>query len=591
MPYTIQFENQPSAQGAASEVRIVNQLPPELDWTSFRLNDISFGGVQIRIPTGLSHYEGRVPYAGWTWSQAQGWHRGQTPLYVDVAAGINSDTGLVSVKLACSDTNTGVLPADAFAGFLPPNRPELAYYETNGCCGAPTNTTLVQPGQGYVSYTIRPKANLVTGTGITNAADIYFDFNDPIATPPIFNTIDAGAPVSTVVSLPSEVGRTFLVQWAGQDDAGGSGVQSYDVYVSSDDTNYTHWLERTSDTAAYFVGERGQTYRFYSVARDWVGHEEPRAAVAQAQTMVMTNAPMLARLSNATISVGQPLELTNMVSGSFVGAPLFSLVSGSASGATVNPTNGVVRWTPYCLQGSTTNVITVWVRDSGNTNILDAMSFTVFVGECVQPQLGQLVLRAGERGRLPINLDSSETLTNLTMVLDAPLERVGDFATEIYAPELCAHSIVQTSNLLHRITLSTCSNQWLIATQGQQVAWLYLSAASNQSSAFLWVTLTNTVAAHPDGTRVTNYLAQSGRIVVVGEQPLLEAIRSTNGQPALVIYAPTGTTNIIESTSDFTWPVDWIEEPALSPVVMTNLFRELSLVNPNRTMFYRAIRR
>ena len=64
---------------------------------------------------------------------------------------------------------TGEAPDDPRTGFLPPN---------NG-------TT----GQGYVTFTARLKKNLPPLTRIDAKASIYFDKNEPIDTPPIFNTV------------------------------------------------------------------------------------------------------------------------------------------------------------------------------------------------------------------------------------------------------------------------------------------------------------------------------------------------------------------------------------------------------------------
>lgn len=584
MPYTIQFENQPSAQAAASEIRIANPLPPELDWTSLQLNDISFGGVHIRVPDGLSHYEGRVPYAGWTWNPSQGWRRGQTPLYVDVAAGIDVTSGLFSVRLTCSDTNTGLLPDDPYAGFLPPNRPELTYSETNGCCGAPTNGTLILPGQGFVSYTIKPKANLATGTRITNAADIYFDFNDLIATPPIFNTIDAGAPASSVLPLPPQNGRTFLVQWVGQDDAGGSGIQSYDVYVSSTGSNYMRWLERTTATSAYFVGELGRTYRFYSFARDWVGHEEAASGTTQAQTTVLTNAPVLQTVSDLSLSVGQPLSFTNTVQGTSVGSLLFTVSSIPQSGAAIGSTNGVLRWTPTCSQGNTTNRITVWVQDTARTNVLDTITFTVTVRQCVLPQLGQLVLETGDSGRVPVHLVTTVPLISLNVPVELPADRFVYPGLEIIVPEICTNSVRLLTNSTYLLSMSTCSNMSLMGTQ--QVAWLYFTAATNQSSAFVTLQLGQSIGTQPNGTFVTNYIASPGRVVVVGREPLLEAKIETNRQPVLLLYAKPGSNYVIEANADLGMSNGW--QPSWQGT-MTNLWQTFQ--NPggtNRVMFFRA---
>ena len=63
----------------------------------------------------------------------------------------------------------GEVPDDPTIGFLPPN---------NG-----TN------GQGFVTFRIQAAAHVTTNARIDANASIVFDQNEPIITPPIFNTV------------------------------------------------------------------------------------------------------------------------------------------------------------------------------------------------------------------------------------------------------------------------------------------------------------------------------------------------------------------------------------------------------------------
>src|SRR5204862_459736 len=58
----------------------------------------------------------------------------------------------------------------------------------------------------------------------------------------------------------------------------------------------------------------------------------------------------------------------------------FALVSGP-SGVSVNPTTGVLTWTPTEAQGPSTNTITVKVTDDGTPALSATNSFTVVVNE------------------------------------------------------------------------------------------------------------------------------------------------------------------------------------------------------------------
>src|SRR5262249_44082144 len=157
------------------------------------------------------------------------------------------------------------LPPDILTGFLPPE-------DGSG------------RGLGNISFTIQPKAGAATGTPIRNVALITFDTNPAIATDQVNDddpsqrvdparqalvTLDAPPPPSSVAALPvTETTASFSVSWSGSDDAGGSGVASYDVYVSDDGEASTLWQSATTQTSASFPGLNHHTYAFFSVARD-----------------------------------------------------------------------------------------------------------------------------------------------------------------------------------------------------------------------------------------------------------------------------------------------------------------------------------
>ena len=136
------------------------------------------------------------------------------------------------------------------------------------------------------------------------------------------------------------------------------------------------------------------------------------------------------------------------------------------------------------------------------------------------------------------------------------------------------------------MSLSTCSNQFLIGTQ--QVAWLHFQALSNHPSAFVALHLDNTVDLQPNGVEVRNFAPQSGRVVVVGEEPLLEAYFETNHLLALMLYAKAGTTNVVIGSPDLSVPAAaWT---SVQSIGMSNLFQWVQPPTTNQWMFYRAVR-
>lgn len=127
---------------------------------------------------------------------------------------------------------------------------------------------------------------------------------------PISITIDTKAPTSQVSPLPAVTGSTTItVHWSGTDTAGGSGVATYDVFVSDNGGDFTPIVEGTSDTSVNFQGDAGHTYRFYSVATDLAGNVQATPASPQASTTITLatkpgkpSAPVLAPQSDTGIS-------------------------------------------------------------------------------------------------------------------------------------------------------------------------------------------------------------------------------------------------------------------------------------------------
>jgi hypothetical protein len=117
------------------------------------------------------------------------------------------------------------------------------------------------------------------------------------------------------------------------------------------------------------------------------------------------------------------------------------------------------------------------------------------------------------------------------------------------------------------------------------VAWLVLTAATNQHSAFVPVVIGPSIGTASDGTLVTNYVTQAGRVVVVGQDPLLEAGMDTNGQAQLTIYSLPGSTNLLLSTTNL---VAWVIK---QQVISTNLTQLVQPFFPtNHAEFFHAVR-
>jgi len=131
-------------------------------------------------------------------------------------------------------------------------------------------------GEGWVMFHIDQLSGLPTGTKIQNSASIIFDYNDPVITDTVVNTIDAGYPVSSMCPCPLHLDtNSFFLSWIGQDDSLGSGINYYNIYIAEDKQGpFTPWKVNTFATSSIFFGEYGKEYYFYSIATDGVGFTE-----------------------------------------------------------------------------------------------------------------------------------------------------------------------------------------------------------------------------------------------------------------------------------------------------------------------------
>ena len=292
-PYRIEFQNQPTATAAADTVTVTEQLDPNLDLTTFQLGSIGFGNTVVQVPAGLTSYQTRVTLP----STVPG--AGPNGLLVDVSASLNVQTGLLTWALTSIDPTTMDSPLSPAEGLLPPD-------DANG------------HGEGFVSYTIQPKSSATTGTAVNAQATVVFDTNAPISTAPISNTIDAAAPTSTVATLPTDSPPKFTVSWSGTDDAGGSGIAGYSVYVSDNNAPYTPLLTNTTDTSTVFSGQVGHSYVFFSVATDNAGNVEANPIHGQAITTIESNLPTS---TVAALPAQSPLSFSVSWSASGLGGP------------------------------------------------------------------------------------------------------------------------------------------------------------------------------------------------------------------------------------------------------------------------------
>jgi hypothetical protein len=177
-------------------------------------------------------------------------------------------------------------------------------------------------------------------------------------------------PTSSVAPLPAQTTTpSFTVAWSGTDGAGGSGITSYDVFVSDNGGPFTPFQVATTATSATFAGQPGHTYGFYSAATDIFGDVQATPTAAQATTKVVsatasatfvgtdttTQGNWKSTYGTAGFDIAQDPSAENPTIPSFASFSVGNAQSYTWSAATSDP-----RALNLAAAGSTTRIAACW---------------------------------------------------------------------------------------------------------------------------------------------------------------------------------------------------------------------------------------
>ncbi len=316
---------------------------------------------------------------------------------------------------------------------------------------------------------------------------------------------------------------------------------------------------------------------------------EPAASAETNLTIVVlesNTAPVLTPIPTQITYVQSLLRVTNVVFDADVPTNriTFRLASEPPRGLRLGTNNGVISWTPGKAQAPSSNLITVIATDDGVPPLSATNTFSILVGDFTELTLGSTVVRAGETGRVAITMTSSVGVTNLSFELNADRARITNFALAAIAPDF--------SGLLQPLApdrsaleFGVPSGQPAIGTRS--LADLQFNTVTNQTSAFVPLSAARFLALQGNGVRVPGTLINDGRVVVIGAEPLLEALPSTNGQRSLILYGRPQTTYTLEFSTDLLNAAAW--QTAWRGTLINLSQRFDHLPETNRTLFYRAI--
>ncbi|MBQ7177339.1 MAG: hypothetical protein IJS08_07990 [Victivallales bacterium] len=208
MDYTVRFENDPEwATAPARGVRVYDTLDEDFDLDTFELKSFCLAGNLFTIGNGRDSFNQVVKIT-----------IGEDEVYVDVKINLDRETREISAEFMAIDPETGTMSMDITKGLLYPND------ETGR-------------GDGDIQYSVSPSEGVENGAQLTNVANIYFDFNDPIETPVVEHTIDSVKPELTAFTVTNDGGNLVNFTFAGMD--ADAGIYGYNIAYSTDGLVYT----------------------------------------------------------------------------------------------------------------------------------------------------------------------------------------------------------------------------------------------------------------------------------------------------------------------------------------------------------------
>ncbi|MFC0018250.1 chitobiase/beta-hexosaminidase C-terminal domain-containing protein [Roseibacillus persicicus] len=249
---------------------------------------------------------------------------------------------------------------------------------------------------------------------------------------------DSVPPTSSMAALPANSPADIPVFWSGSDNVG---VALYDVYVSANGSAWSLWKDNTPEAGAVYPGTVGETYSFYSVAIDHAGNNEVKSPVAEATTTVVDEnlPPTISPIADQSIQEGQTFILqayANDPDGN--NGDLRFSVGTTATGLTINPITGEMRWVTGETSGGSTITVVVVAQDAAEPAGVANEEFTITVQDTNSaPTLNSVsprTLSAG--GVLIVDMDASDgdvPIQQLTYSLgsNAPTGAAIDSATGV----------------------------------------------------------------------------------------------------------------------------------------------------------------
>jgi len=244
-------------------------------------------------------------------------------------------------------------------------------------------------------------------------------------------------------------------------------------------------------------------------------------------------------------------------------------------------------WTPTRQQAVSTNPITLWATDNGFPPLSNSISFTIYVNDYVEVTLGSAPLAAGESTNVPIDFFSTAALSNLQCMIELPGGQITNGTVTALIPETASLVVEQPDPETLLLTFTNTPGHTLQGTQ--HLARLNFTAVPDQVSAFVPLPVSSVAGTRVGDGPAPSALANAGRAVIVGEQPLLESLPLNNGNRQVMFYGKRNTNYRIQVATNLDSAAVWTVRTTVS-ISTTNQYRVVPLGRlPAPPVFFRAV--
>lgn len=204
------------------------------------------------------------------------------------------------------DPATVVFGATSHVGFTTTLTNNILRWEISGI-ELPPNVTPPE-GEGYVSFTVTPRAGLASGTVLKNRSTIIFDANAPIPTNEYSNTLDLAAPTTTLSALPTQINASHVtLKWNATDPLPGSGADAVTVFMSENGGGFVPvGVAGPLDSIVVPIARSGH-YAFYALSRDMAGNVEASPTITRQTDVTVTNVATSAIPDNMMLITARPV--------------------------------------------------------------------------------------------------------------------------------------------------------------------------------------------------------------------------------------------------------------------------------------------